>query len=151
MYAELMGNHKKCRIKSRYGNKIVVEGRMIYDCFVLNEKANAVYYHGGQLTLQNLIVQTSPGKSSGQTKVRVQPDAPASGNTRYYQMKANASALTPVKAGEAVTTSSDGWTALSSNDLSVAASTNKVVAVVEVDSGTKAVSYGIADINAAGK
>lgn len=26
----------------------VIEGRIIYDCFVLNEKAAGVYYHGGQ-------------------------------------------------------------------------------------------------------
>ena len=46
MYAELTGNGKKHRIKSQCDNKIVCEGRFIYDCFVLNEKANAVYYHG---------------------------------------------------------------------------------------------------------
>lgn len=46
MYAELTGNGEKYRIKSLYGNKIVAEGRFVYDCFVLNNKADAVYYHG---------------------------------------------------------------------------------------------------------
>ena len=46
MYADLTGNREKYRIKSLYGNKIVAEGRFVYDCFVLNNKADAVYYHG---------------------------------------------------------------------------------------------------------
>lgn len=46
MYADLTGNCKKYGIKSLYGNRTVCEGRFIYDAFVLNEKANAVYYHG---------------------------------------------------------------------------------------------------------
>lgn len=50
MYAELTGNGEKYRIKSLYGNKIVCEGRFIYDAFVLNEKADAVYYHGTAVT-----------------------------------------------------------------------------------------------------
>ena len=28
----------------------LAEGRFIYDCFVLNEKADAVYYHGDAVT-----------------------------------------------------------------------------------------------------
>lgn len=46
MYADLTGNREKYGIKSLYGNKIVCEGRFIYDCFVLNEKADAIWYHG---------------------------------------------------------------------------------------------------------
>lgn len=50
MYADLTGNREKYGIKSPYGNKIVCEGRFIYDCFVLNEKADAIYYHGTAIT-----------------------------------------------------------------------------------------------------
>ena len=46
MYAELTGNRKKYRIKSLYGNKFVAEGRIIYDAFVLNNKADAIFYQG---------------------------------------------------------------------------------------------------------
>lgn len=46
MYAELSGDRKKYRIKSRYDNNIVVEGRFIYDAFVLNNKADAIFYQG---------------------------------------------------------------------------------------------------------
>ena len=50
MYADLTGTREKYRIKSLYGNKIVAEGRFVYDCFVLNNKADAVYYHGNAIT-----------------------------------------------------------------------------------------------------
>lgn len=50
MYADLTGNREKCRIKSLHGNRPVCEGRFIYDCFVLNEKADAVFYHGTALS-----------------------------------------------------------------------------------------------------
>lgn len=46
MYAELMGNYKMYRIKSRYGNKFVCEGRIVYDAFVLDNKKDAIYYSG---------------------------------------------------------------------------------------------------------
>ena len=46
MYAELTGDSKKHGIKSLCDNKFVVEGRFIYDCFVLNEKADAIFYQG---------------------------------------------------------------------------------------------------------
>ena len=46
MYAELTGNRKKYRIKSLYGNKIVCEGRQLFDAFVLDNKADAIYYSG---------------------------------------------------------------------------------------------------------
>jgi hypothetical protein len=46
IYAELTGNRKRPRIKSLGGNKIVCEGRVLYDAFVLNNKAKAIYYCG---------------------------------------------------------------------------------------------------------
>ena len=45
-YADLMRNHKKYGIKSLYDNRFVIEGRFVYDCFVLNEKADAIWYQG---------------------------------------------------------------------------------------------------------
>lgn len=50
MYAELTGNRKRCRIKSLHGNKFVCEGRILFDAFVLNNKKDAVYYHGKAVT-----------------------------------------------------------------------------------------------------
>ena len=43
------------------------EGRVLYDCFVLDEKADGIYYHGGQPVLKDLPFMTSAtdfGKSS---------------------------------------------------------------------------------------
>ena len=34
----------------------LVEGRVVYDCFVLEEKADAIYYHGSQAVLRQLNV-----------------------------------------------------------------------------------------------
>lgn len=50
MYAELTGNCEKHGIKSLCGNKIVMEGRIIYDAFVLNKKKSAIYYHGAAIS-----------------------------------------------------------------------------------------------------
>ena len=44
----------------------LVEGRFIFDAFVLNEKADGIYYHGGQAGLKNLFIVTAP---SGTNKV----------------------------------------------------------------------------------
>lgn len=52
MYAELTGNCEKYRIKSLYGNNFVCEGRVIYDCFVLDNKKDAIFYHGTALTVE---------------------------------------------------------------------------------------------------
>ena len=48
MYADLAGNRKKQRIKSLCGNRV----RISYDAFVLNNKADAIWYQGpaGALT-----------------------------------------------------------------------------------------------------
>lgn len=51
MYAELTGNRKKHRIKSLCGNKFVCEGRVLFDAFVLNNKAVALYYNGATTDL----------------------------------------------------------------------------------------------------
>ncbi len=45
----------------------LVEGRVLFDCFVLDEKADGIYYHGGQPVLKDLPFITSAtdiGKSS---------------------------------------------------------------------------------------
>jgi len=44
MYAELMRKYEKQRIKSLCGNKMaLLEGRFIYDAFVLGAKADGIY------------------------------------------------------------------------------------------------------------
>lgn len=68
------------------------EGRMIYDCFVLNEKAKAVYYHGSQAVLKILNVGTA-ATDTGKTTILVEPGT-MEGSKRYYMTAAKASALT---------------------------------------------------------
>ena len=124
----------------------LVEGRLIYDAFILNSKANAVYYHGAQAVLKLLNVTTA-ATDSGKTTILVEPGAPeSSANAFYYQLAANAAALDTVTYGSAITTAN--WTALTANGLEVTASTNTVVAVVEVnDTDKKPVAYGTAIVN----
>ena len=123
----------------------LVEGRMIYDCFVLNEKADAIYYHGSQAVLKSLNVTTA-ATASGKATILVEPGAPESGNSWKYQLKADSSALDAVTHGTAITTSN--WTALTGNGTEVTVdSGNTVVAVVEVGSDNKPLAYGVAVIN----
>lgn len=124
----------------------MVEGRLIYDAFILNEKANAVYYHGAQPVLKLLNVTTA-ATDTGKTTILVEPGAPeASTNTMYYQLAANAAALDTVAYGTAIT--SAHWTALTANGLEVTASTNTVCAVVEAVTSTgMPVAYGTAVVN----
>ena len=123
----------------------LVEGRLIYDAFILNEKANAVYYHGSQPVLKLLNVTTA-ATDTGKTTILVEPGAPESASTAYYyQLAANAAALDSVAYGSALT--SANWTSLSANGLEVSVSTNTVVAVVEADASYYPIAYGTAIIN----
>lgn len=121
------------------------EGRVIYDCFVLNEKAKAVYYHGSQAVLKILNVGTA-GTDTGKTTILVEPGV-MEGSKRYYQTAAKASALTEVTYGTAITTSA--WTEMTSGTgLEITPSSgHTVVRVVEVDSAGKPIAVGDAVIN----
>jgi N4-gp56 family major capsid protein len=121
----------------------LVEGRFIYDCFVLNEKVNAIYYHGGQTVLKNLSVVTSP-TDAGKTTVVV--NGVKEGAKWYYMTAATRSALTAVTAGTAINTS--GWTELTANGLEITpTSSHKYLRLVDVDSSNKPLSVGDAILN----
>ena len=125
----------------------LVEGRLIYDAFILNEKADAVYYHGSQAVLKILNVTTA-ATAAGKSTILVEPGAPeSSGNAYYYQTAASAAALDSVVYDTAITTAN--WTALTANGLEITpTSGDTVVAVVEVnDTDKKPVGYGRAILN----
>ena len=123
----------------------LVEGRVIYDCFVLNEKADAIYYHGSQAVLKGLNVQTA-GTASGKTTILVEPGAPESGNSWMYQLAADSTALDAVAHGTAITDAN--WTALAKSGTAVTVASGKtVVAVVEIGSDKKPLAYGTAVVN----
>lgn len=142
MYADLTGNRKKHWIKSLCDNKS--EGRFIFDCFVLNEKRNAVYYIGGQQVLGSLDVRTA-ATDTNKTTIYVNNTIASGHSLSYYLGTAPAA----VSYGDTViggTTS--GWTALSTNPLEVGSlSTNTMVTVAETDSSNYVVAVGNAIIN----
>ena len=121
----------------------LVEGRFIYDCFVLNEKADAIYYHGAQAVLKPLNVMTA-AVGEGQTGVLVEPSSPESGNKWQYVLAADGAALTEPSYGEAYS----GGTALSGSGAVVSVSGETVIGVVELDGDGKAVAWGTAQVNA---
>lgn len=121
----------------------LVEGRIIYDCFVLNEKAGAVYYHGSQAVLKNLIVNTS-ASASGKSTIIV--PSVKEGSKRYYVLEDKAEDLPTVTYGSAITTAS--WTELTADSLEVTPSSgDTVVRVVEVDASNKPLAVGDALLN----
>jgi len=117
---------------------------MIYDCFVLNEKADAVYYHGSQAVLKNLIVNTA---ATAQNKSTILVPAVLEGSKRYYDTASTASGLIAVTHGSAITTAN--WTELTGgNSLEITpTSGDTVVRVVEVDSDNKPIAVGDAILN----
>ena len=121
----------------------LVEGRFIYDCFVLNEKANAIYYHGGQSTIKGLQVITA---ASAANKSTIVVNAVKEGAKWYYMTAATQAGLTAVTAGSAITTAN--WTELTANGLEITpTSGHKFIRVVDVDSADKPLACGDAILN----
>lgn len=115
----------------------LVEGRVIYDCFVLEEKADAIYYHGGQTRLRALTVTTAHNNDGTSAKVLVNPGMPEGTNKFVYKMGA---------AAQAVEFNADlsSWSALSKSGASVTKGANTHVTVAEVTADGKARAAGTA-------
>ena len=123
----------------------LVEGRFIYDCFVLNEKADAVYYHGGQGILKDLIVVTA-ATDTGKSTIVVNGTLEASTNKWYYMTATTSAGLTAVTYNQAITVGN--WTQLTANGTEITpTSTHKYIRVVEVDSSNKPIAVGDALLN----
>ena len=114
----------------------LVEGRVVYDCFVLEEKADAIYYHGDQQILRNLNV-TVALTGEEEITVLVNPGMPEDGCSWYYKL---GDAAQTVTYGQSIT----GWTSLSHSGEVVANSGSKVITVVEADADGKARAMGSA-------
>ena len=129
----------------------LVEGRIIYDCFVLNEKAKAVYYHGSQGVLKDLIVGTA---ATDTNKTTVTVTTPQEGTKRYFKTFTAGQAPLAYSSSAFTTT---GWTELKVTSGSIDANLNgfeitptsghTVIRVVEVDAGGVAIAYGDAILN----
>ncbi len=111
---------------------------------MLNEKAKAVYYHGGQTALKMLPVLTA-ADGIGTTAIIV--NAVQEGAKWYYMTAATVAGLTAVTAGTAITTSA--WTELTANPKEKITPTagHKFVRVVCVDASNYPISVGDALIN----
>ena len=121
-----------------------MEGRLIYDCFVLNEKADAVYFCGAQPVLKVLNVTTA-ATDTGKSTILVNPDV-LEGSKRYYDTATSAEGLTAVTYGTAITTSS--WTQLTSSGQEITpGGSDTVVRVVEVNSSDEPIAMGDAVLN----
>jgi hypothetical protein len=119
-----------------------IEGRLIYDCFVLDNKVNGIYYIGGSGVLRTLEVQSAPSVTVGKTVITVAPQAD-SGNTWYYKTGTEQTAVTY---GTAITTSA--WTKLEASGTEITpTSSHTIVQVVEVDSSNKPVGVGLSRLN----
>lgn len=120
----------------------VVEGRFVYDCFVLDNKANGIFYIGNSGVMRTLNVITAPSVTVGKSRVIVSPDAD-SGNTWYYK---TGTTITEVTFGTAISTSA--WTKLDASGAEITpTSSHTLIQVVEVDSESKPVGHGVAKLN----
>ena len=120
----------------------LVEGRFIYDCFVLEEKADAIFYHGGQSVMKTLHVTTAAAEE-GQARVMVVPGAPESGHSWVYACAESAADLTAAVYGEPFT----GTALTGSGAVITPAATKRVIQVVELDGDGKAVGCGKAQLH----
>lgn len=126
-------------------NGWLVEGRLLYDCFVLNEKVDAIYYHGGQGGLKNLVVGTGAAANKKSTLVVVN-EREAGTNELYYMTATDATGLTAVTAGSAITPGD--WTQVSGNSATFTPTTgHTMIRVVEVDASNMPVATGDAKLN----
>ena len=87
----------------------ICEGRVLYDCFVLDEKADGIYYHGGQPVLKDIPFITSatnPGKTSIIMNMEKEKDT----NKWYYITAEDHASLPEVTYGTAIDPTSGAWT-----------------------------------------
>lgn len=123
----------------------LVEGRTIYDCFVLNEKRNALYYHGGQSVFKTLDAMTA-ATAAGKSTLIINGVLGATGNKWYYMTATAASGLTAITYGSAITVGN--WTEMkdaSNNPINYVEITptagHTVARIVEVDSSAYPLAF----------
>lgn len=125
-------------------NGWLVEGRIIYDCFVLNEKADAIYAHGGQAMLKDLPVVTA-ATDTGKTTIVVNAVLPT-GHKWYYDTATTVAGLIGVTYGSAITTGN--WTQLTANGTEITPTAGDLyIRVVDVDASNYPIAVGDALIN----
>lgn len=123
----------------------VIEGRVMYDCFVLNSKAHGVYYHGAQPVLKTLSLLTAP-VAGNSAKTRIVNNTPVeTGHSLVYKQFASAEDVPEVIYGTAL----EGWTAVANGAEVVVEDGAGMIAVCEVDAENKPVGFERTVINVA--
>ena len=126
-------------------NGWLVEGRFIYDCFVLNSKSDGIYYHGTQGVLKAINVLTAPvATSSSQTAVLINTEA-ETGHSFVYTLATSVEDIPEVTYGTVL----DGWTPVTSGTSIAVTEGASLVVVAEIDADGKPVGLGRAIINVA--
>ncbi len=127
----------------------LVEGRCIYDCFVLDEKAGGIFYHGSQRLLKPIEVKTAPSGEANGAYVYISPSfTELETNKWYYQTAVDASQLGEVSYGQALTIGT-AWTRMryTGTAISVANGEECVIRVVEVTKDNVPVAVGDAPLH----
>lgn len=120
-------------------NGWLVEGRVIYDCFVLNEKADAIFYAGGQPVLRDLTVMTA-GTDTGKSTVIINTPIADAGHTFGYKTGTAAEAVEYGASGA-------GYTSVTTGAVIQPTGSHTVIQVVELDASSKIVGVGNAVLN----
>ncbi len=123
----------------------LVEGRVIYDCFVLNEKADAIYYHGSQPVLKELTVLTAPSATSNAKTVVIINTEAETGHTFVYKAYKSTEDAPEVVHGNALA----DWAAVTSGAEVVPGDGNTLIMVAEIDADKKPVGVGTTKVNLA--
>ena len=116
----------------------LVEGRIIYDAFVLDNKKDALYFHTGSGVLAELNVTSVAGAATGDTKIAATPVPTFGDNKLVYLLGATETTVT-------YGTDLSAWTDVPAGG-NVAASTNTVVQIAEVDKDGRAIAIGKATV-----
>ena len=127
----------------------LVEGRVIYDCFVLNEKRYGVYYHGGQ-SLFKVLDANSAATAAGKTTLYI--NSKLEGAKWYYDTATSAAGLESITFGSAITTAN--WTEMKDasnnpiNHVEFQPTASHVIArVIEVDSNSYPIAFADVPLN----
>ena len=112
---------------------------------MLNEKTDAIWYHGGQAMIKDMQVVTA-ATDTGKSTIVVNAVKAAAANKWYYDTATTVAGLIGVTYNTAITTSS--WTELTANGLEITPTSGDLyLRVVEVDSNSKPVAVGDALLN----
>lgn len=125
----------------------LIEGRFIFDAFVLNEKCDGIYFHGGQPVLKSIRMNTAPN-GTNKCLLNITSSKEASTNKWYAKTATAKSGLPAVTYNTAidVTDSTGPWygateLTAASTDFSFT-SGHGYVRVVELASNNKPVAVG---------